>query len=166
MKTSGRLLVGALASLVVLPVALAGTSLDAETRVGGLDLGNHHSVHSVRADRAVTLGTHQGYGLAYDDLASDFLLAARGAARAVDPNKLHHIFGDAAHGLDDVVKAAGSREAAFGAMEKAAQGAFDAGKFAEIRPGVFEGAANVGGVDVIVRGAVVDGVFRIGSAWR
>jgi hypothetical protein len=70
MKTFCRLLVGALASLVVLPV-------------GGLDLGNHHSVHSVRADRAVTLGTHQGYGLAYDDLASDFLLAAKGATQAI-----------------------------------------------------------------------------------
>ena len=93
--------------------------------------------------------------------------AARGGARAVDANKLHHIFDKAGRNLDDVVKAAGSREAAFGAMEKAAQGAFDAGKLAATKnPGVFEGVVNVGGADVTVRGAVVDGIFRIGSAWR
>lgn len=52
-------------------------------------------------------------------------------------------------------------------MENAAQSAFDAGKLAATKaPGVFEGVVNVGGVDVTVRGAVVDGVFRIGSAWR
>lgn len=101
------------------------------------------------------------------ELASDSLLAAKGGARAVDPNKLHHIFERGGHGLDDVVKAAGSREAAFEAMEKAAQSAFDAGKLAAgSEPGVYQGVVNVGGVDVTVRRAVVDGIFRIGSAWR
>jgi hypothetical protein len=44
---------------------------------------------------------------------------------------------------------------------------FDAGRpAAGNAPGVFQGVVDVGGVDVTVRGAVVDGVFRIGSAWR
>jgi hypothetical protein len=143
-----------LASLSIAETATASTIAGADASIASLGLQE-------------TLGTHQEFGFAYDDLASDSLLAARGAARAVDPNKLHHIFGRGGHGLDDVVKAAESREAAFGAMEKAAQVAFDAGKLAaEPVPGVFKGIINVGGVDVTVRGAVVDGVFRIGSAWR
>jgi hypothetical protein len=90
-----------------------------------------------------------------------------GAAKGVDPNMLNHIFGKAGHNLDDVVKAAGSREAAFRAMEYAAQGAFKAGKLAATKaPGVFQGPIKVGGVPVIVRGTVVDGSFKIGSAWR
>ena len=64
-----------LASLLVPALALASTVPYAETRVGGLDLGNPYST---RATRALTPGTHQGYALAYADLASGFLLAARG----------------------------------------------------------------------------------------
>jgi hypothetical protein len=91
---------------------------------------------------------------------------AKGAGKAVDANKVHHIFGRAGHNLGDVVKAAGSREAAFRAMERAAQGAFNAGKVATDKRGVFEGAVvNVGGLDVHLSGRVIDGVVRIGTAW-
>lgn len=82
--------------------------------------------------------------------------------RAVDPNKLHDIFGQAKHNLDDVVKAAGSREAAFDALQKGAQSAVDAGKLT----GRFEIIVNVSGFDVTVRGAVVDGTARVGTAFR
>ena len=51
-------------------------------------------------------------------------------------------------------------------MEKAAQGAFDAGKLAGKAPGVFEGVVNAGGVDVTVRGAVVDGISAAESTPR
>jgi RHS repeat-associated protein len=98
--------------------------------------------------------------------AGEATVAAPEAARAVDPNKLHHIFERGGHGLGDVVEAAGSRQAAFEAMEEAAQSAFNAGKLTQVRPGVFEGPVNVGGLNVTVRGAAVDGAFRIGSAWR
>jgi hypothetical protein len=79
MQARWRLLVlaCALASLLVPALASASTGPYAETRVRGLDLGNPYSI---RAERPVTLGTHQGYGPAYDDLASDFLLAARGGS--------------------------------------------------------------------------------------
>jgi len=98
--------------------------------------------------------------------ARDAAQAAKGAVRAVDPNKLNHIFGKAGHNLDDVVMAAGSREAAFGAMERGTQAALDAGKLATDSHGVFRTVVNVGGADVTVKGTVVEGVARIGSAWR
>jgi len=61
-------------------LASASTGPYAETRVRGLDLGNRYSVG---AFGSVTLGAHQGYALAYDDLASGSLLAARGATQAI-----------------------------------------------------------------------------------
>jgi len=70
-----------LASLFVPALASASTGLYAVTRVRGVDLGNPASL---RTDRAVTLGTHKGCGLEYDDFASDSLLAARGADELVD----------------------------------------------------------------------------------
>jgi len=134
---------------------------------GIVTMGQLHPHNAEDGHDAVYDGVTYLFAGMVDSLAApSWRNAAKGGARALDANKLNHIFGDAAHGLDDVVKAAGSREAAFRSMEKAAQGAFDAGKFAEIRPGVFEGAANIGGVDLTVRGALVDGVFRIGTAFR
>jgi hypothetical protein len=80
MQARWRLLVLAcvLAGLFVPALASASPVPYAETRIRGLDLGNPYSV---RAERPVTLGTQQGYGLAYDDLASGSLLAARGVIR-------------------------------------------------------------------------------------
>jgi hypothetical protein len=80
-----------LAGLLVPALASASPGPYAETRVGGLDLGNPYSV---RAIGSLTLGTHQGYALAYDDLASDYLLAARGGAKLLEAAKTqrHHVF--------------------------------------------------------------------------
>jgi hypothetical protein len=102
-----------LESLLVPGIASASTAPGSETRVGAFGFAEQVRIGG---SASLTLELHPGCEFAYDQLASDSLLAARGAARAVDPNKLHHIFGRGGHGLDDVVKAAGSREAAFGAM--------------------------------------------------
>jgi len=80
-------LAGVLGSLLIPAFALASTGSYAETRVRGLDLGNPYSV---RAARSVTLGTHQGCALVYDDVASGFLLAARGVNLA-NPARTRHI---------------------------------------------------------------------------
>jgi len=98
-----RLLVLAcvLASLFVPALASANTGLYAETRVRGLDLGNPDFV---RAARAVTLGTHQGCALAYDDTTSGFLLAARGASKWGRPETLARHFRD--HAADFGAKSA------------------------------------------------------------
>lgn len=91
---------------------------------------------------------------------------ARRVANQETRNKLHHIFGNHRHRLADMVTSAGSEDAAFDAMERGAQAAFSVGGLKEIRPGVFEGAVTIYGTEVTVRGVVVGGVFRVGSAWR
>ncbi len=82
--------------------------------------------------------------------------------RKVDPNKMSHIFGQAKHNLDGLVKAFGSSEKAFRALEKATQAAV---KNQGIK-GVFETTVKVGGESVTVRGNVVDGVVKIGTAFK
>jgi len=67
-----------LASLLVPGTASASSAADAETRVGAFDLADQVRV---AVERSLTLELYQGCGLAYDDLASDSLLAARGAAK-------------------------------------------------------------------------------------
>jgi hypothetical protein len=145
----------ALVALVGCGTASADAPAGAETRVRGLDLGNHYSV---RLEDSPTR-THQGCGLAYDDLASDFLLAARGASRVVDANRLNHIFGKAGHNLEPLVGKLGSQEAVFTAVEDATQAAVKSGGLT----GVFETTVSVAGQNVVVRGNVMDGVVRIGT---
>jgi hypothetical protein len=69
-----------LASLLAPGLASASIGAGLSTRVGGLDLGNPAGV---KAERTLTLGTHQGYAPAYDPLASGSLLAARGVPRSL-----------------------------------------------------------------------------------
>jgi RHS repeat-associated protein len=80
---------------------------------------------------------------------------------AADANKLHHIFGKAEHKLGDVVAHFGSPEKAFEAIKSAT----DASVKADQLTGIFETAVQVGGANVTVRGAVVDGVVKIGTAY-
>ncbi len=148
-----------LASLLVPGIASASTAAGAETRVWAFDLADESHVG---VEPSLTLELHRGCAPTYDQLASDSLLAARGGAKAVDASKLHHIFDKAGRNLDDVVRATGSREAAFGAMERGAQAAVDAGKLT----GKFETVVNIGGTNVTVRGMVVDGVANTGTAFR
>lgn len=79
-----RVLLGStwlLACLVLaVPIATKVGSF-AETRVVGFELGNPYSRG---VTRTVTLGTHQGYGPGYDELASGSLVAARGVSRYAD----------------------------------------------------------------------------------
>jgi hypothetical protein len=82
-------------------------------------------------------------------------------SKSVDPNKLVHIF-RAKHKLDDVVKHYGSEEAAYRAIEAAA----DAVVKAQGLSGQFEVVVSIAGVGVTVRGMVVNGVTRIGTAWK
>ena len=111
-------------------------------------------------------GIHVGARLATAAAMGGAGGGATAGAGAVDANKLHHIFGKAGHNLDAVVRAAGSRDAAYAAMQRGVQSALDAGKLATSSRGVFQTVVRVEGVDVTVRGAVVDGVAKIGSAWR
>jgi hypothetical protein len=70
-----------LASLLVPGIASAESATGAETRVGVFDLPEQAFVGD---SASLTLELHRGCALAYDELASDSLLAARGGARSVD----------------------------------------------------------------------------------
>jgi hypothetical protein len=74
---------------------------------------------------------------------------------------VNHIFGNARHNLESLVQQLGSQEKAFGAIQSAAEGAVKAGGLT----GVFETAVDIGGTQVTVRGAVVDGTVKIGTAF-
>ena len=77
-------------------------------------------------------------------------------------NKLKHIFGKSVHKIDDIVKEFGSQENAFQAMQEATQAAVKSKNLT----GVFEVTVRVGRQDVVVRGKVIDGVAKIGTAFK
>ena len=79
-----------------------------------------------------------------------------------DINKLHHIFGQARHNLDDLLLAAGNREAAFNAVENAVQSQVNSGAVA----GRFKTTVDVLGQTIEVRGQVIDGVAKIGTFYK
>ena len=78
-----------------------------------------------------------------------------------DANKLNHIFGNPQHNLDVIVGQFGSQRAALGALQNATSTAVQSQGII----GVFETSVEVGGVQVTVRGAVVQGQVRIGTAF-
>jgi RHS repeat-associated protein len=91
--------------------------------------------------------------------------AAARAGTALTPavlNKIHHIFDKPGRNLDALVEKFGSKVAALAALEEATTEQV-VGKGLT---GQFEEVVNVGGTDVTVRGAVVNGVVKIGTAFR
>jgi hypothetical protein len=99
--------------------------------------------------------------------------AAANTERSVNPNKLEHIFGNALHNLDDLVKASeGSQANAFTAVQDAANAALREGRLTVglngVLPGGQAGAVlNINGVNVqLVGGRVVNGEVQIGSFSR
>jgi RHS repeat-associated protein len=97
-----------------------------------------------------------------------------GAARgAVNVNKLNHVFGNSSHRLDDLVRASGgSQEAAFRAVQQAANQALREGRLTVgpngVLPGGQAGAVlKVNGIDVqLVGGRVVGGEVQIATFSR
>jgi RHS repeat-associated protein len=84
------------------------------------------------------------------------------AAKAIDPNKLYHIFGKAEHKLGPLLQRfGGSQEATFRAVEDATQATVKSRGLS----GVFTTTVEVAGQSVTVRGNVIEGVTRIGSFW-
>ncbi len=79
-----------------------------------------------------------------------------------DENKLHHIFDNPNHDLSDVVDAVGSKESAYKQMLESVQELADAGKIT----GQYETTITIAGKTVTVRGKVIDGTARIGTAFK
>jgi hypothetical protein len=80
-----------LASLSIAETATASTIAGADASIASLGLQE-------------TLGTHQEFGFAYDDLASDSLLAARGGAAAVRLGQAGEAAVRAAHDIGPATK--------------------------------------------------------------
>lgn len=88
--------------------------------------------------------------------------AATGTGQAVDPNKLNHIFGKAQHNLAEfLAKYNGNQIEAYKAIESATKQQIAAKNII----GVFEEAVSVNGTQIIVRGNVVNGEVKIGTAF-
>ena len=81
------------------------------------------------------------------------------AGPAPDPNKLNHIFGNPGHNLDPVVQQFGSQTGAYGAIEQAVANKLGSGT------GTYTTVVNVGGSNVTVSGAYVNGIPRVGTAY-
>jgi hypothetical protein len=79
---------------------------------------------------------------------------------AVRANTMRHIFGKAAHNLAGLVARYGSERAVVAAVARA-MARLPSGSFPA--SGVFEVVVRVGGQNVTVRGAVVDGIIRIST---
>ncbi|MCX7514078.1 RHS repeat domain-containing protein [Frateuria hangzhouensis] len=81
-------------------------------------------------------------------------------ANVARANKIVHIFSQSRHNLAGLAKALGGEGKAFKAIEKATGKAVDTSK-----AGRFETTVKVGGEQVTVRGSVVDGKVKIGTAF-
>jgi len=78
-----------------------------------------------------------------------------------DANKANHIFGDPRHNMDPVLNQFGSRESAFAAIKQSTEQVVQALGL----QGVFETQVPVGSSIVTVRGNIVGGTVRIGTAF-
>jgi hypothetical protein len=82
-----------------------------------------------------------------------------------DPNKLRHGFGNPDHNLDALVQVCGSEEAAGRAIVEAVNQAYRDGSLVVDTLDRYTQVFEVGGYLVTVRGKIVNGVVRVGSAW-
>jgi hypothetical protein len=82
-----------------------------------------------------------------------------------DANKFHHIFAKPGHNLSPLVRRYRSRAAAYQAMQDVLEAAFAGGSLVVDNRGGYRQAFNVGGVFVTVKGTIVAGRPRIGTAW-
>jgi hypothetical protein len=160
----------ALLAAIVRPApASALTPASPESRVGGFEVAAQLLAGELAA---ASREQHQGIGAAYDENASGYSFAARGGTRAIDPNRLNHIFGKVEHALDDFVAASGGRDAAFNRIQDAANAALREGRLPVGPNGVLPSGdagpiISVGGTQIrLIGGRVVDGVVQIGSASR
>jgi hypothetical protein len=81
------------------------------------------------------------------------------------PNKRNHIFANPDHNLDALVQHYGSEEEAYRAIVDTVNRAQQDGKLSTNRRGLYEQVFDVGGYPVMVRGRIVNGLVRIGTAW-
>jgi hypothetical protein len=89
----------------------------------------------------------------------------QGSRDVDDPNKLHHIFANPDHNLDALVDQFGSEVEAWRAIVEAVTEAHHSGMLNADAIGRYRQTLEIGGHSVMVRGRIVNGVARVGSAW-
>jgi RHS repeat-associated protein len=109
---------------------------------------------------AGSFSTGGKYVIKYGD---EVIGGIKGTRSTVDPNKLNHIFGKKEHNLDTFLsKFGGDQVKAYNALEKVTQQYVNSNKIT----GTFKDIiVNVNGVDVTVRGTVINGQVKIGTAF-
>ena len=136
-----------------------------ENQAGAAHIGSSGSLIGAFAAADAAFATSFASTYALPVIAA--AVTAAGETGAVGPgvgllNKIHHIFGNASHNLSSLVQQYGSQAAAYAALEKATTALVTAKGLA----GQFQEVVNVGGASVTVRGAVVNGVVKIGTAFK
>jgi hypothetical protein len=87
-------------------------------------------------------------------------------AGKVDPNKLNHLFGKAEHNFDALLKSFGGNQSkAYTAIENAAQSYVTKNNITGVINATNQITVKVSGYNVTVRGNVVDGVLKLGTAF-
>jgi hypothetical protein len=81
-----------------------------------------------------------------------------GLQKALEPNKLNHLFAKQQHGLDGLVEHYGSQGAVVEQMYRGLSGVTP-------RDGLFSVTRTIGGEAVTIDGRVVNGIPRIGTAY-
>jgi hypothetical protein len=122
--------------------------------------------------RAFSAGFHTGLATGVAMQETEVVAAKRTPKPTPNLNRLNHVFGKAEHALDDLVVANGSQEAAFQAVQRAANEALAAGKLTPNANGILPlgDAGNiiqVGNLNVrLIGGRVNNGVVQISSFSR
>jgi RHS repeat-associated protein len=80
----------------------------------------------------------------------------------IDPNKLRHIFDNPQHNLGNLLNQLGSQQEAFAAIQQATEAAVQSQGIT----GVFQTTVQVGGETITVRGSIVGGAVKIGTAFK
>jgi uncharacterized protein RhaS with RHS repeats len=151
-------------------LAVAGALIGGGTRIAyNLYKGNDWT-KGVGSDMAKGAAIGLTFGLAAPAVATaaatsggtaSTVAAEAGGAVAANANKLNHIFGKAEHGLSGLVQEFGGASKALNGIQQAINAHVADNKIT----GRFEQVVKVGSEMVTVRGNVIDGAVKIGTAF-
>ena len=135
----------------------------------GISVGRGNYQEAILDGASVVPGTGQATGAVMAGIRGKRAVSGiwraiigKSVSKDVNPNKLHHIFGDPDHNLDEFVKE-------FGGEQNALEAILEATEQTVKKKGItrgFEETIHVGSRQITVRGTVIDGDVRIGTAFR
>ncbi len=152
--------------LIALGIGLGAIALEeivealAEAAAEGFAEGAGEAVGEMAGEASVGAGESAAEAEAAASEAEEAATEAQSAVESAenDPNKLNHIFGKAEHNWDMTGL---DQQGNLNLIQNTLQNSY--GQLPD--HGVFQVTQNFGNYAVTVRGAIVNGVVRIGSAW-